>query len=186
MPAKKNRIINLLPKEDFEKTTLGRTMKWALSSFRFMVIFVELVVISGFLYRFWLDVQISDLNDEVQQKSAVISSRSSFENEFRSLQNRLYLFRTITDPNNNSSVFFEEISSVIPREIQVSAFSRTDDLIELRGTTADELPLANFLAHLNRNDRFGSVELQTVKYLPETSLVEFSINLTITRNNGGV
>lgn len=81
MPArkKKTKAINLLPQEAFAKTTLGRTLTWLLSTFRIIVISVEMVVVVAFLSRFWLDARITDLNDELKQKQAVITSLATFE-----------------------------------------------------------------------------------------------------------
>jgi len=55
MAAKKEKPINLLPKDSFAETTLGRVITWFLGTFRIMVIAVELVVVAAFLSRFWLD-----------------------------------------------------------------------------------------------------------------------------------
>src|SRR3990167_6286628 len=127
MPARKKnktRLVNLLPKEDFDRTTLGRILKWALTSFRYIVIVVEFVVIIGFLSRFWLDVQISDLDEEIQQKSALISARSSFEKEFRKVQKKLSLISLITDDSNLVSPILETVVKNLPADTQLTTFSK--------------------------------------------------------------
>ncbi len=67
MAARKNQqLINLLPQEEFAVSTLGRILAWLMSTFRYIVIAVEMVVMLAFLSRFWLewnthDVDLADL-----------------------------------------------------------------------------------------------------------------------------
>ncbi len=46
----------------------------------------------AFLSRFWLDAQHTDLNEEIQQKQAVIEATQNFESEFKDTQKRLSIF----------------------------------------------------------------------------------------------
>src|SRR3990167_1085348 len=98
---KEKALINLLPQEEFESSTFGRVLKWLLSSFRIMVIITELVVMTAFLSRFWLDAKTTDLNDSIKQKQAVIESQNNFEKEFRKTQNRLVIFKEVTEAQDN-------------------------------------------------------------------------------------
>ena len=66
--------INLVPKDPFFATIPGRVLKWALSAGRYIVIFTELVVIISFATRFTLDRQVTDLNDTITSKEAIINS----------------------------------------------------------------------------------------------------------------
>ena len=80
---KKQAQVNLLPQEEFAGTTFGRTLRWAMSSFRIIVIATEMIVMLTFLSRFWLDARNADLNDLIKQKSAVLSASADFEKEFK-------------------------------------------------------------------------------------------------------
>jgi hypothetical protein len=40
----KNKAINLLPQEEFDISIIGRTLKWAMGTFRIIVIVTEIVV----------------------------------------------------------------------------------------------------------------------------------------------
>ena len=73
MPKKKN--INLLPKEEFDASVVGRLLRWAMGTFRIIVIITEMIVMAAFLSRFWLDAQNSDLNDEIRFASSQIDSQ---------------------------------------------------------------------------------------------------------------
>lgn len=179
MAAKNTKHVNLLPQEDFERTTLGRIMKWALTSFRFIVIVVELVVVASFLLRFWFDVQISDLEDEIEQKSALISSKSSFEKEFRKTQNKLLIFSTITADSNLSLPLLEAVSASLPADTQLTEFTRTDRNLQLTGATLSENSIARLITNLKENPRFASVNLVKIETKKDSTLVEFILNLTL-------
>ena len=84
MAAPKSEI-ELLPQEGWEKGTLGKLLKWALTAGRYIVIVTELAVIMAFLSRFKFDRELTDLHEEIKQKQAVIQSAQSFETEFRFL-----------------------------------------------------------------------------------------------------
>ena len=88
--------INLLPQEEFEASVLGRILRWAMGTFRIIVIITEMIVMGAFLSRFWLDAQNSDLNDQIKISSAQISSQASFEKKFRDVQTKLKIYKDIS------------------------------------------------------------------------------------------
>jgi Tfp pilus assembly protein PilN len=179
MSAKMHRQINLIPKEDFERTTLGRIMKWALTTFRFIVIIVEFVVIGGFLFRFYLDVQISNLDDEIQQKSALISSKSSFEKEFRSTQARIGIYKQISSDSNKSLPSFEQIAQSLPSDTQLVSFTRQKNVLDLVGETLNEASIARFLESLEEKEGFASVDLTQIKTEVDSPVIEFRVQIAL-------
>jgi len=86
----KSKQINLIPQDEFESSNFGRILKWALSTFRIVVIVTELIVMSAFLSRFWLDAKNSDLNEEINVNKSQIIAYKDIETEFRSLQKNLF------------------------------------------------------------------------------------------------
>src|SRR5688500_5727921 len=91
MPAhnKNKTAINLLSREGFEYTQLGKTLAWLLSAGRTIVIVTELVVITAFLSRFWLDKTLTDLSQANNSKKAQIEASQAFEQEFKNAQIRI-------------------------------------------------------------------------------------------------
>src|SRR3989344_780469 len=106
MPKSKEQIkINLIPQDEFESSTFGRVLKWALSTFRIMVIVTELLVMSAFLSRFWLDARNSDLNEEIEIKKAQIGAYQDVEDSFRKYQAKLVLAKSLYSTGATSQVF---------------------------------------------------------------------------------
>ena len=69
----------------------GRFLKWSLTAGRYIIILTELVVIMAFMSRFKLDHDLSDLNDAILGKQALLEASSNTEKVLRLTQARLNL-----------------------------------------------------------------------------------------------
>lgn len=186
MPAKKEPKINLLPQEEFEASTLGRVLNWTLSSFRIIVILTEMVVMLAFLSRFWLDARLTDLNDVIKQKQAVISAQSDFENKFRLLQKKVGIFAAFQKTNQNGSVILSNISSFLPSDISLSTFNQQGSDIEITGTSSSERSIAQLISNLESDSSFNNVSLSSAGVNPDDqSLLVFTIKMSIQKKEGG-
>src|SRR3990167_3725924 len=116
----KNKPINLLPQEEFDASIVGRVLKWAMGTFRIIVIITEMIVMGAFLSRFWLDARNSDLNELIDIKSAQISLQSEFEKEFRGLQTKLNIIEEMSK-NTKSSEVLSRVSSKLPPDANFSS-----------------------------------------------------------------
>lgn len=153
--------INLLPQEEFEASILGRILKWATGTFRIIVIITEIIVMGAFLSRFWLDAQNSDLTDSITVKTAQIESQADFENSFRNLQKKLNIIKSIdNDPKSSDRISL--ISSKVPQEIILSGITTNDKGAEIKGTSASELAIAQFITNLSAEKTFKSVDLASL------------------------
>ena len=70
--------------------------KWALTFGRLLVIIVEIIAFSAFIYRFYLDRLINDLNDEIEGKQAIVASLNTQEELYRNTQARIALAKELT------------------------------------------------------------------------------------------
>lgn len=173
----KNKTINLLPQEEFETSTLGRVLKWAMGTFRIIVIVTELVVMGAFLSRFWLDAQNSDLNDSIGIKSAQISAQSDFEKQFRSIQNKLNIFTSLANEPQPSGKL-NIISSKVPPDIVLSGISIGDTSAQLKGTAGSEVGIAQFLSNLQTEKTLKTVELGSLSTTENNALLTvFTLNI---------
>lgn len=158
MPAGKNKI-NLLPQEEFEATTLGRILKWALSTFRVMVITMEMVVMLAFLSRFWLDARSNDLNDLIKNKSAIISAQANFEKDWRNTQKRLTIFSSLTSQEVSKAELLESIGNFLPISISLTNFSETEAGYQIKGLSTSEIGIAQLMANLEASKKFKEISL---------------------------
>lgn len=174
----KRKHINLLPKEDFDKTTLGRILRWALTTFRFIVIIVELVVVSGFLSRFYLDVKIGDLDDEINQKSAAIQTRSDFERSFRKTQLKLSVLSTLSSEDKQLIPLVNLIGEIMPTDTQLVSISKLDNVTTIKANALNEASISFLLDSLKESEKFTSVSLLRVEKDSESQFTTFTLELT--------
>ncbi len=156
-----HKSINLLPQEEFDASIAGRALKWAMGTFRIIVIATEMVVMGAFLSRFWLDAQNSDLNDAISVKSAQVSSQSDFEKNFRDLQDRLSVFNDYTK-NTGTSTLLTKVVSRVPQNVTLQSLSFQDGSIQIKGTAGSEIDIAQFISNLKAEKSFKNAALGQV------------------------
>ena len=178
MPAKKEKGINLLPQNEFEASTLGRVLCWALSTFRFIVLATEMIVMGAFLSRFWLDAQNSDLNESITQKVGIITSYQDVEKQFNLAQKKLKIFSEISKQESKPEMF-KTISSLLPPDASLTSISLGFDSSQINGVSINERSIAQFITNLEAQEQFGNIELtQLASDKSNQSNIIFAIEIT--------
>ncbi|MFC1625837.1 PilN domain-containing protein [Patescibacteria group bacterium] len=178
MPAKKKTKINLLPQEEFASSTVGRVLKWALSTFRIIVIVMEMIVMGAFLSRFWLDANNSDLTDSIKQKQSQILAQSDFEKDFRLIQNRLTIFKSVSESSVVSQNLLK-ISSRTPENIFLLSLTLGEKEASIKATSSSEQSIAQYIANLKDEKTFKDVSLQQVNQSSDNqAYIIFTIKLS--------
>ena len=174
----KNKAINLLPQEEFDVSVIGRTLKWAMGTFRIIVIVTEMIVMSAFLSRFWLDARNSDLTNDIKIKTAQIEAQKAVEKEFRGLQAKLSIAQQISAQSPLSQKV-NTIASKLPSGVNLVTVSVLENSATIKGTSASELGIAQFIANLRSDPTLKNVELGLVSSseVDQTQII-FSINVT--------
>ena len=154
--------INLLPKDPFFESIVGRSLKWALSAGRYIVIFTELVVILSFVARFTLDRQVTDLNSDIQQKESIISSYGDLEDNFRSAQTKI---QTITELDQDTNIVdvFPHISEVTPEGINYDELVIQPTGISAGGSTISQTALNLLITNLQLSPHFFNVSIDRIE-----------------------
>jgi Tfp pilus assembly protein PilN len=174
----KAETINLLPQEEFDVSTLGRILKWAMGTFRIIVIVTEMVVMAAFLSRFWLDAQNSDLNDTIATKTAQIASQSDFEKQFRITQNKLSIFKTLADSPQPSDKL-NMVGSKIPPDVILTGVSVNDTSAQINGVALSEADIAQLLDSLQNEKSLKTADLGSLSTSEnDPSLTVFAVNIS--------
>jgi len=180
MAARKDKNqINLLPQEEFAGTTLGRTLRWAMGSFRIIVIVTEMIVMAAFLSRFWLDARNADLNDLIKQKVAVISASSDIENEFRGTQKKLRIFSSLAVKEGVVSNAINKITSLLPPDVFLISYSFNQESIQVKGASNSEVSIAQFIVNLENSELFEKVSLSNVDTAQEETVLTFTLRMQL-------
>ncbi len=186
MPAKKEP--SLLPDSENNNTFLARVLRWTTTVGRFVIVFTELIVISAFLSRFWLDRKNSDLSEVIRQQKAILESTQDFEKEFTLLQQRL---KTIKD--------FYAISPAYNRQAQSLVDSTPPDIIynslslsspppsnqvnaDLNLISYKEESIVDFITNLVVNPNIQTVKVQRIEKKPKDSRYIIQISLVFKKS----
>lgn len=168
--------INLIPKDPFFHTPLGRALQWALSAGRYIVIFTELIVIISFAARFTLDRQITDLNSTILDQQSLIEGYGQLESDFRVAQAKIENVKEIEQDVNIVDVF-ERLSEVTPQDVTLSQLSIRPDSILVTGKTLSQSSFNLLVNNLQLSPRFNNVSVSKVE---SESSGSPGLNFTIT------
>jgi len=161
MPAKAKEI-NLLPKEPWETGVVGKFIHWTLTVGRYVVVFTELIVISAFLYRFSLDRQLTDLNEKIKQRRAIITNFGDLEEKFRTVQLQLEKIKTLDNQALTVDVILEDISQITPIDTVYESITVNAEAVVLQGKLLSEVGLATLLAKAQADKNFSGVTLENI------------------------
>lgn len=176
--GKKQRFkVNLLGEEKFERTKLGQVVTWAITVGRYLVIFTELIVIGAFLSRFYFDRVLTDLNDEIKQKKAVIQSFSEVEAQVKSAHARIETVQKYLDQQLLISQRIAYLSQALPPDVSFKQLSFDQNEAQITGIALSKQGAANFLTTLKASPHFTSLNLGSLTSSPDQAQVEFALNV---------
>lgn len=151
--------LSLLPDSENPDSFGAKLIKWLTTVGRWVIVLTELIVVSAFISRFWLDRKNSDLSETIRQQQAILGTTQSFENEYNSFQKRLSFIRKFYD---NDPQYFQKIDTLIK-------------------STPPDLIYQNISIKKDDNDNKVSANISLIA-LSEASLVSFVNNLTLNPN----
>ncbi len=160
--AAQRRSIELLPREEWEKTSFGQILKWTLTVGRWIVITTELVVILAFLSRFKLDRDLSNLYEDIKQKQIIIESVREFEDNFRFLQKRLATIEGLEKKELAAGEIMDQITLLTPVDVSFADLNIDDHQVSLLATALSEQGLATFLNNLKQAPQFKNLVISNV------------------------
>ncbi len=179
MPNKKSKDINLIPQNEFETSNFGRILKWALSTFRVIVIITELIVMSAFLSRFWLDAKNSDLTDELNTTKRQVEAFSDIENEFRILQKKVNIAKVIYNQKESNKII-SNLLKYLPENVFLSTLSISDNHIAIKAFSTTEQSIAQLMTNLENYKEIDEIILSQISTdTSNANLINFNIGAII-------
>lgn len=154
--------INLVPRDPFFETALGKSLQWALTAGRYIVMFTELVVVLSFASRFYLDRQITDLNQSIFQQVSIVEASQSFEEQFREVQAKIEQYQQIEQTENIVDIF-PALSEVIPDGVELAELAIFPDRVALSGVVRSQLSLNVLINNLQLSPNFTNVVVGTIE-----------------------
>lgn len=176
MSAKKE--LSLLPEESNNNSFSARTIRYLTTIGRYIIVFTELIVISAFISRFWLDRRNSDLSEVLRQQKAILESTAEFEKEFFSLQSRLKYIDTQYKNQPNYIINLKSIVSSLPADVflQNMIIDKTSAQLSLYSYREDSL--VNMIVNFSLNPEISTVDIRKIEKKSKDSkyYVDISLN----------
>ncbi len=177
MTAPKVRDIEVLPQEDWEKTSFGKFLKWTLGVGRYIVIATELIVILAFLSRFKLDRDLTNLYEDIKQKQAIVDVHQDFENNVRFLQKRLTTIDKLEKDQAVNALVLDRLVPLVPLDVSLFGLSVNNQKIGLTAVSLSEQGLASFINNLKKSTQFKNLVLSNVSSGSKKSTgIEFELS----------
>jgi len=174
--------VNLLPKEELEKKPFGKFLKWVLSYGRYIIISVELVVLIVFFSRFIYDRRLTDLNESIEQKQAIVVSAKELEEEIRNFQEGIERVKTLEEGRFKFLQILEELKTITPKDVVFKNISLDAEKISLKGAAVTNAAFAQFLSKLKVSQQFSQVKISEIKKEKNKRFIVFQIEAEINPN----
>lgn len=152
--------INLLPHQEI---SLGeKTLQWALTTGRVIVVVTEFIVISAFLYRFVLDRTLTNLNDSIEDNSIIIEESREIEKNIRLLQTQLTEADKILSRQHPFHTLVETLAVNRPSGVVFDRITYQEGIITVAATSIRAASPAEFFQTLNQSQFFNAVTIKEV------------------------
>src|SRR3989344_2194740 len=178
--------INLLTRKDFDASVVGRILRWSLIYGRYIIVSTEIIVLLAFIYRFSLDRQITDLNEEIEQKSAIVIANQAFEKSFRNLQNRVNEISGLFADQDLITQIIHHLEQITPTGVYFTSLSFKKDEITIHATANTSTSLTLFTNNLKTSKYLSDVSITNLlRDVSGTGALKFQIVTSVKSSISG-
>lgn len=155
--------LNLLKPQGVPEKITIKFIRWLLTVGRFIIVFVEALVLVVFVSRFKFDSELETLKEDTESQIPYIESLKNDEYLIRQTQLQL---STIADkrlnyPNYTSII--KKISGQTPRGIKIVTLNINHEVnIKISGTATNNTDITSFVSALKADKTFTDVNLVSV------------------------
>ncbi len=171
--------LNLLVEDELDMSPQGKFLKWALSWGKKIIVTTELVVISAFLSRFWLDTTVANLNEEISTKRAYVLSFADFEKRYRQLYFRVGQAESI-EKATSTQIIYDRALALIPPGVVVVQVNINKLDVGIAGNS-DETNLAKLVDAFRASADFTSISVERIAKKTNSPGVDFAFKATYGR-----
>lgn len=158
---KKNISINLSGKP--KQSTGSVFYKWAIQTGRIIIVLTELIALSALFYRFVIDRQITDINDQIATQVLLIRSNEEKEQQFRAVQNKLSTIKTIKqDTDAKIEVMNKVLDTANSGIFSASNLTVNKNTISLNGVASSIFAINSFVEELKTNEYVTSMSINEI------------------------
>lgn len=178
--------LSLLPDAENPDSFGAKFIKWLTTVGRWVIVLTELIVVSAFISRFWLDRKNSDLSETIRQQQAILKTTQSFENDFNSFQQRLKFIRNFYNHNPQYNQKITTLIKSTPENLIYQTISIKQD--NSNNISADaslmafnETSLISFINNLTLNPNIEAIKINQIEKKQQEN--NYSVNVTVVFKN---
>lgn len=173
-----NLKINLLPKDSFEFSNLGKTFKWVTTVGRVLVVLTEFVVLLAFGSRFYFDKAVNDQLEEIDGKLATIEGYQEIETQMKGVLAKQKPISNFLGNNLGVQDKFYDLSQVVQSGVNFENLTLQGKEMNLTGLAISERAFAIMIARLKANERIQKVALGETTFDQKDGSLKFNLNVT--------
>ena len=175
--------INLIPPQNFEDQPTSRKLfLWMTGAGRVIVIVTELIAILVWLSRFRLDYEITTLQENIEEKAALVATSSRFERNFRKYQDKILAIQTVQGEKVRYSNGFETLATLVPDEVRITSLTFSAREIQVQAQATSAIAFAEMLAALLGSEDIEAVALSSTRFSGDDGSYLFAISLAVTED----
>ena len=168
-PTKLRISLNLLHPKEAPSKLPEKFLKWLITYGRFIVIFVEVIVVAAFLTRFKLDADLDALKIKIRSDLPYIEDRAIDEAEIKQTQTKLGLIDKIYLNEDRWQETVIAISEQIPQSIVfnglfIESEGETSVKFRITASTFSNSDLGIFLNNLRVLENFKDINLASISF----------------------
>ncbi|HOZ44503.1 MAG TPA: hypothetical protein PLN39_00645 [Candidatus Dojkabacteria bacterium] len=177
--SKKNKnSINLIDPVYTENDAFTKAYEWMVTIGKYLLIFVEMIVLGVFFSRFFLDKKRIDLNEEVESQIQLLRTEPWVSNNilFSRYQKLLKDVKTVKNGQQINSSVVSEIVSGIPITLTLKGFTLNESKVSMSFMASSLEEVKIYESALKENERYSDVSFSIQKEDAEISVgVSFNI-----------
>lgn len=175
--------VNLLELKDKQIPLEVKLLKWAISSGRYIIIFVEMIVIGAFVFRYKLDSDLTTIQEQIKEQVPYIESLKNSEVEIKRTQDQLANIRKFKSGAPDLSQVFAKIALLTPKNIRLTGINldRTQNFpktgLAITGQSPSTSELSFFISGLKKESSFTEISLTNISF--EQQAILFTVSGTV-------
>lgn len=180
MPAKSPKLLihlDLLKPQSSPEKLPVKLLKWLLSTGRYILIFVEALVLLAFLMRFKLDADLAERKEAIEEQIPYLESLAPYEKLIRQTQLKLSTINTHYANIADYQQILTKIANQTPQGVRIISINLDRSVgkisIQINATAQTNFDLAIFLTGLKSDPQFLDIALISVGL--EQGIIRFSL-----------
>lgn len=180
-PNKPNILINLLNAQDNPEKIPIVLIKWLLSMGRYIIIFVELIVLGAFIARFKFDADLATYKEQIDAQVPYLESLKTDEQLIRQTQKQLATIRQLKKDGKDYALVFKKIADQTPQKIILANVTIENNKghleLKLSGQATNNNELRAMIAGLKNDGSFTNINIASIGL--DKGVIKFSLTGSI-------